>query len=518
MLDYLLISVDTSVSITSSPAFSFTLGSAPPAGSAYLAELDLNNPTAGWSVFLGPGNVSGNTISFSSQTLVPPLTLKAKDTYVFALIVSSSTITPPPPTIAPNTSASFTGSKSVNYTYGFAFDYPAPGPTATAPPTTLNYNVTETVNVGASPFPTTAPSAQLTDEHVSETDEGSLATQTFTTDSWIALEASGSVYNELLYGQTQQQPTSSNLPVTTTLYGSPQILDKLPEANGSWTNAPTANVSYAYANGDSGVRAIASDGTYLDTEQIGPSSGGGQAVITENGDGSGSIVAPFYGGGFIDSITASAPSPAPSPMVNITFNYSSFAQTYYGYPAQQVIPDPVWYPYTAGTPPTFYSETDAATTGVTLPSGCMPNPYGAATDVRRTITMLDTMIGFIETTQFDSYNVNGFPVCMTTNDVLNYAYDLQGNTPYTMLIGQLGLQVVTTNETLVIQNTPASSSATAAAARAAQAGSMRAAVVALQAHELSSFAAQRARRTNAFMHVLRSGQNPRAVLIRGGHK
>lgn len=94
-LDYVVVSVSQSVSIASTPAFSFTLASPPPAGSStYIAVLDVNNAKAGWNVLLGPGSVSASTISFASQALAPPLTLQAGDTYVFALVATSTTVTP----------------------------------------------------------------------------------------------------------------------------------------------------------------------------------------------------------------------------------------------------------------------------------------------------------------------------------------------------------------------------------------------------------------------------------------
>ena len=516
-LDYVVISVSQTISIASTPAFSFTLAAPPPSGSStYIAVLDVNNAKAGWNVLLGPGSVSGNTISFASQALAPPLTLQSGDTYVFALVATSATVTPAPPTIPPSLSASFSGTKTVNYAYGYDFDYPQPGPTAIAPPQTLNYNVTAAVSAGTSAFPGTS-TAQLVDEHIAETDAGSTASSSYTTDSWISLTASGSNYDELLYGQTIAEPSSANLPKITTLYTAPQILDEFPETSGaSWTNNPQSTVDYSYASGDAGTRTIAKDGTYTDVEQMGPTSGGSTATLTENSDGSGSIVGPYFGGGIIDSVSFSAPSPAPSasPMLNVTIAFSAIAQQYYGLPATQVIPDSVWYPYTAGQAPSFYNETDKVQTGVKLPSGCA-GPYAAANDVQRTIVSLDTVIGDVDTTTLDTYNVNGFPVCLVTNDVLNFAYDEQGTTPYFLLIGsQLGLETITTNETLAIQNTPASSTLT----RSAQAVHANALAAALQGHVLDSLARERAAHVHSFIEALKNGRSIRQVFAHGGRR
>lgn len=502
-LDYVAVTVDTSVSMTSVPAFSITSSSAISSGaSTYIAVLDMKNPSAGWNVLLGPGTVSGSTVSFAGQTVAPPFVLSKGDTYVFALVTTGTVLTPPPPTIASNAAASYSGTKSVSYSYGFDFDYPQPGPTATAAATTLNYTVSANVSVGSSPYPTTAPSAKLVDEHVAETDSGNLAANTFTTDSWVSLASNNGSYNEMLYGQTQQQPTSANLPVVTTFYGAPQVLDELPETNGaSWSNVPTSTVAYRYASGDAGTRTVAQNGTYTDQEQIGPTNGGGTVALTENSDGSGSMVGP-YGNGEIDSILLSAPS---SSQLTITLNFSQFAQQYYGAPPQQTIADSVWYPYASGI--SFYNEADTVTAGASLPSGCLPNPYGtSATDVKRTITQLDTVVGYIETTTLDSYDVDGFPVCLATNDAQNYAYDMQANTPYIILIGtQPNIETVTTNETLAIQNVPPASSSAASRTHAVM--QANALVAAMQAHQLGTFARERAVHMRKVVDAVRGGHH-----------
>lgn len=505
-LDYVVMSVSQTVSIASTPAFSFTLSSPPPAGSStYIAVLDVNNAKAGWNVLLGPGAVSGSTISFAAQSLAPPLTLQAGDTYVFALVATTSTVTPPPPTIAPSTAASYVGTKTVSYAYGYDFDYPRPAPSATAPPTTLNYNVGASVSIGTAQFPGTS-TAQLVDEHIAETDASTLASSTFTTDSWVSLTQAAGSFNEQLYGQTAQEPSSANLPVVTTLYTSPQIVDELPEKNGaSWTNSPQSSVAYSYSSGDNGTRTVANDGTYTDVEQLGPTTGGSTATLTEKADGSGSVSGPYYGGGFIDSIDFSAPTPNPtaSPTLTVTLNYDPFAQQYYGYPPTQVITDDVWYPYTAGKQPAFYTENDAVTTGVKLPSSCSSAPYASANDVQRTITSLDTVIGDIETTTMDTYDVDGFPVCLVTNDALNFAYDQQGNTPYTIYIGiKPDIEVITTNETLVIQNTPATAPVSSGM-RKQQTAQAHAFIAALQGHVLNALARDRVLHTRSFLKALK---------------
>ena len=201
--------------------------------------------------------------------------------------------------ITATSTASYSGTKSVSYQYGYDFAYPAPAPTATEAPTTLNYTVATSVSVGSQPFPGPSPSVSgLVDEHVAETDTQSVQTSTFTTDSWAAESLASGVESLSLYALVQQEPSSADLPVYTTVYATPQLLDQYPETGGAtWTNSPAAAITYGFADGDSGTRTVAANGTYVDTESV----LGTPATLTENADGSGSIIGPFFSGDFIAS-------------------------------------------------------------------------------------------------------------------------------------------------------------------------------------------------------------------------
>jgi hypothetical protein len=487
-LAVITLSVTSTIAVTSTPAFSFTLSSAP-SGDAYVAMFDENNPANGWNVLLGPGTISGSTVSFAATTFVPPFTLTAKDTYVFALIASSSAATQA-------ASLSYTGTKSVNYLYNFAFGYPSPSPNTTMPPSVLSYKVSATVSEGSSPAPT--PSAGLIDEHVAETDTGSLDTATYATDSWIGISSATAPWSELLYATTQQEPSSADAPVITTNYTNAQTIDQYPATSGaSWTNNPAAQVVYNYADGDNGVHMVSSIGTYIDIESILAGAAGGTATLTENSDGSGSIVGPYFGGGIISQVAFAAPSPAASPTsVTVSIDFSTFAQTNYGYPPASTVTDGLWYKL----PPAFYTETDTITTNAGLPQSCIPNAFNftQATDVRRTMATIDTVVGYKDDTIIDSYEYNGVPVCLVTEDIQLYAYDEQANQPYFILVGELGLEVVTTMESLVLTGTPPVSQAASA--------QMQRASVALQAQELTGFARDRAVRTRTLLTSLRGGR------------
>jgi hypothetical protein len=489
-LAVITLSVSSTVAVTTTPSFSFTLSSAP-SGDTYVAYFDENNPANGWNVLLGPGTVSGTTVAFAAQTFAPPFTLTANDTYVFALIASSSAA-------KQTASLSYSGTKTINYTYGYAFGYPTAAPSAPTPtpepPTTLSYTVAATVSVGSSPGPTPSASAMI-DEHVAETDTGSLDTETYTSDSFLAFNTATTPWTELLQETVQQEPSSANAPAITTNYTNPQTLDQYPATAGAtWTNNPAANVAYQYADGDNGVRVVASNGTYTDTENLLTSgSGGGTAVLTENSDGSGSIVGPFFGGGIVSQLAFSAPSPAASPTaVNITIDFTSAAQTNFGYPPSETEADSVWYPL----PLAFYNEQDTVTTGTALPPSCIPNAlnFTSANDVHRSITTIDTVVGYQDITALDSYEYNGVPVCLVTTDTQAYAYDEQANQPYFILVGNLGVEVVQTEETLVLTGSAPAGQVVAQTAS-----------VALQAHELTSFARARAVRMRTYLTKLRGG-------------
>jgi hypothetical protein len=492
VLASMTLSVNESIAVLTTPAFTYTLASAP-AGNFYVAFYDENDAAAGWNVILGPGTLSGNTISFAATQLTTPLTLAAGDTYVFALVASSSAAESPSPAIA------YTGTKTINFEYGYAYGYPTPGATATAPPATLSYTVTSNVSIGASPYPTASPSATLFDEHVAESDAGTLSTTTYATDSWVGVASSSSPWLLQLYGTTQQEPSSDVEPVITTLYGTPQTSDQYPAQNGaSWTNSPAAAIAYAYSDGDSGTRTVNADGSYVDNESLLAGGAGGTATLTENSDGSGSMVGPWYGGGIVNSMDFSAPIPSPSPAtVDVSINYSTFAQNQYGFPATQTLGVPQWYALP------LYTESDTATTIASFPSACASNALKLTngTDVKRVITTVDTVVGYVETTTFNSYEYDGQPVCITSTDVVDYAYDEQNNTPYFIDVSGGSIEVVTTTESLVLQS--ASGVAVAASSRPATTSTASTMIApAIESHLLGVFARARAQRTRELVKIM----------------
>ncbi len=269
---------------------------------------------------------------------------------------------------------------------------------------------------------------------------------------------------------------------------------------------------------------IASDGSYTDTENLLDQGHGGTITLTENSDGSGSIVGPYYGGGVIDSVvftesqsTACNPvntggSPVSPPCLtettNFDPNYVAFLYNTYGETllTPQTIPDATWY----SVPVKFYTETDGITSGASLPAGCTPNSFGSsADDVNRTMTTVDTVNGVIETTVLDSFEVNGTPICMTSSDTQNYAYNQQGNTPYFLVVSQLNLEIIKTQETLILGN---GLDAAAAAARhvtssAGKTYTISGVTAAMQGHQLASLARERAVQLHDYLKSLATLKN-----------
>jgi hypothetical protein len=97
---------------------------------------------------------------------------------------------------------------------------------------------------------------------------------------------------------------------------------------------------------------------------------------------------------------------------------------------------------------------------------------------------------------------------LTTADMQNYAYDQQGNEPYFIYLGQLGLEVVTTTETVVLQ----------AYAPAQETSASFSVTAALQAHQLSDLARARAVRTQALLKAIHAQKSAAFLSVHGGQR
>lgn len=432
-LALITLSVTSTISIASTPAFSFTFPSAP-SGDAYVAYYDENNAAGGWTVLLGPGTASGNTISFTAQRLAPPLVLAANDTYVFAMITSGSLVTPQP--------ISITGSIAQTD----SFNYPTPSP---FPSTSQSGTVTESVVVGSSPFPGSAAGV-IVDYRESDAIAYPLATSTSLGDYWYASAPSVA---STLYEFLGSQITNSASTVTSTIYKSGQIEDELPETNGAtWTNSPAATVSTGYADGAVSFQTINADGSYAEG-YVDPF--GYTLSIASSANGSGTYSGTEFSAAYaIDGYSMAAPSggsiivsivPTPAPS---------------GQPSAQPFPIATPVAWFTPTPTGLYNETDTLTTGVSYPASCsVPSGFGTSgSHIATAITRIDPVIGTLDNETIDTYTSASFgPVCQILHDTTVGYYDFALDVSHLIAdFSGSARQTTTLRETLTLQSSPLS--------------------------------------------------------------
>ena len=118
-LVYLVVTPSANITFGQAPSFTYTLPQGttiPSGGSAYIAYWDPAQSATGWITLLGPGGVSGQTVTFPA---VPQnVALAGGSTYVYALITTTGASPSPIPTATPTAT-------------------PTPTPTPTAPPNTV---------------------------------------------------------------------------------------------------------------------------------------------------------------------------------------------------------------------------------------------------------------------------------------------------------------------------------------------------------------------------------------------
>lgn len=362
------------------------------------------------------------------------------------------------PANAGNTFA-FSGSLTQNDT----FAYPLP----TLPPTSVTANVTQNVNVSATANPYSSGSVQ--DFNVVETDAFPTQTYKTTTDYYYQLASAN--FELLGYSAVDDQGNT-----TAVQYGTPQIVDELPEAaNASWTNSPAMTLTQTFAGQETASRTVNADGTYTDTENAYQGTGSSTypattIILHDNADGSANMTFTFNwtGSAYNPPYTTSTftwsetapyvPSPAPSqspgPAVIGVYEASTVVQST---PAPS--PSPrlqltlnQWYPSALQ----MYNETDKNLGSVTIPSTCnVPSGLGTtAMHLQQQVNRWDTAIGSSETTTTDSYVVTGFgPVCVQVSDKTDAYYDFQNDTGYNWYFSSVPMQTTNVSEMLTLQTT-----------------------------------------------------------------
>jgi hypothetical protein len=318
-------------------------------------------------------------------------------------------VTTPTPTPGP---VSLAGTETQAFTYYY-------GNPTVQPPSTIKTSIAQTVTVAPTSLASPFPSGSATDVHIDETDiVDGLQEIDFTIDSYTATSNG----NVLLYGADENTKASSNGQASAIqlAYATPQIVDRTTETGGAtWTNKPGAQLTENYSDGHVQDRTINDDGTYTEagTAQSPRGKGYVPTSLIELTSGAGTYSGPFYGYlGFIWSIAA--PSGG-----SVAIGYTAE-----GYPSRQYANVPQWYP----AKPTFFSERDAIRTGVAPPAAC--GATGTANDVVQKISSLDTVIGYTEVKQRDTYTQNGSAVCVAFVDSLYNYYDWNGDTPYAIYL------------------------------------------------------------------------------------
>jgi hypothetical protein len=325
-----------------------------------------------------------------------------------------------PPTTGPTTEPSplnLIGTQTQDFTYYYGFPSPEPPSKIT---TQIAQKITVAPTALASPF----PPGSANDVHVDETDNlDGLQTISLTGDSFTATSSG----NVLLYGSIENTPATGNgqSTIDTLVYAAPQIVDKSPETNNAaWTNKPGAQLTEVYGDGHSENRTIADDGTYAEIGYAQSPDGAGYIPIhlTELASGAGSYDGPFFGLSNLDN-DINAPSGNP-PTISATYQIRGKA-------TKPLFTIPAWF----STPPKLFAEADSILTGVKLPAGCNHAVNSApVNEVIHNVTGLDTIIGYTERSERDSYAESGAVVCVVFSDTLENFYDWNGDTPPTLIV------------------------------------------------------------------------------------
>ena len=265
------------------------------------------------------------------------------------------------------------------------------------PTSTQQASVTVAVSVTSSPY--------ATDEHSVETDAYTTETTVTTTDANVAPTTVGSASG---FSESAETTTDEVGDETVTTYASPlvyAIASPLPYS-GTITNGPPSTVQGYLADSTTTNRTYSANGAYTETDSI---AGGGQNTITVNSDFSGSynIDSASYG-----QIVFSVSAPA-SGSVTITETGGS--------PGTLTVPQ--WW-----TGSSLYSDTTVDKGAVGLPSPCNPSPaVSSANDFRRTISIVDPVLGYTETETIDAFVVGGSttvgPACVVIADTQKLYYD-----------------------------------------------------------------------------------------------
>ncbi len=375
----------------------------------------------------------------------------------------------PEPAPTPGMSLKLTGTMVQDYTYHYGFPSPQP-------PLTVRTKVTQDISITTDPAPEGYPAGSNQIVHLRETDESKLSKNTTTTDVYVAQQPK----QDLVYASSTQinAPDGAQSSSSTTTYSSPRVVAKTGVA--MWSNSPARKIDEVFSDGHSEHRTVATNGTYVENGTAVDYAG--TLATTELQDMSSG--AGFYKGGFFGCpshtrFTFSAPIGAPA---KIAFAKKSIDP----YCVQAPETFPAWFEAN----PTFYSEADSSKQ-TKMPSSCGTSDGRTVSDIRSTIRFLDTIIGYFEETQSDTYMGSRGIQCVVYSDTMLIYYDWQGDTTQFVLVSTNAKPVaeVVTREIL--------------AARSGRAALPSIAVAALGRHFVASLGPQRERlRTAMIQHLV----------------
>ncbi len=274
---------------------------------------------------------------------------------------------------------------------------------------------TQQATVSVSVTVTSAPYSP-TDEHSVESDAYTTETTSTKTDANVAATTVGSAAG---FSESAETSTDEVGDTTVTTYSTPlvyAIASPLPYT-GTITNGPPSTVKATLADSTTTDRTYdTSNGSYTESDSI---AGGGANDIIVNADFSGSYTV-ATGSGQLEA-SYSAPSGG-----SITFTESLAGQTLSSFAIPQ------WWTGTS-----LYSDTTVDKGAGTLPSPCNPTGVSSANDFRRTIAIVDPVLGYTETETIDAYVASSptlGPACVVIADTQKLYYDYFYDTPYSIYL------------------------------------------------------------------------------------
>jgi hypothetical protein len=341
-------------------------------------------------------------------------------------------------------------------TYGIPQPSPSPGASPLPSPTpmvgTTTASVTQKVTVATGQ--SFAGQSGLVDFNTAETDAGTNATTTQTSDAYVAFVPNATRANGTdvtLVGVATK--TSNGVTTQTTNAAGNGVFDELPEvANAQWSESAARTWSETDPSSQTSAVTYAADGSYQESITF-PE--GGTAAVQTQPDGSGVYQTPVLDSAINSTVTITAPSGGQ------ISGETTFVT--HGSPRTQAFSLPVWYP---STPPVLASDAFVNAGASALPTTCnVPPAYATTTPnkIIETSVRLDTVFGELETRTTTSYVASPYGVlCTVVHDDLETYYDYSGQSAYLMVISPVPFESTIVDETLALQSAslaPSSASA-----------------------------------------------------------